>query len=300
MSSLDNQICLTNPSTREFRKLHKAPILPKKWKRYGFGYDSSTDDYKLVMAINQGCDGALVQILSLKSNVWKLLGHVNYRFDDRKPGILFNGALYWFWYNANDIKNISTRDKIFNCAYMRFQLTEAIKEISQPDDTRYDGSYDNALGIFEDHLCIFDEHNDGRPYGIWVMKNYNVKQSWKLLPTQCEMKDRVHYMIKDSLLSKKMPSYFCSENLFLSTSGKHIWSPIFVQTLVSPYVNNHGRQNDAKNQMIVSAGRHKEKREIEEVYTLKDGEKNAFHLDKDVLEIERKKRKLILLYKGTT
>ncbi|GJY32521.1 F-box/kelch-repeat protein-like protein [Tanacetum coccineum] len=285
MSSIENQICLTNPSTREFRKLKKPPILPKKWKRYGFGYDSSTNDYKLVMAIDQGSDdGTLVQIFSLKSNVWKLFGHVDYRFDDAsllEPGILFNGALHWFMYDIN-------RDKIL---IVSFDLAkEEFKEISQPDDTRYDGSYDNALGIFEDHLCIFDEHNDGRPYGIWVMKNYNVKQSWKLLPTQCEMKDRVHYMIKDSLLSKKMPSYFCSENLFLSTSGKHIWSPIFVQTLVSPYVNNHGRQNDAKNsKRTVKSGTSKEWREIEEAYTLKDGEKNAFHSDEDG-ETERKKR----------
>jgi hypothetical protein len=75
------------------------------------------------------------------------------------------------------------------------------------------------------------------------------------VPADCEMKDRVHYMIKDCLLSRKMPSYFCCENIFLSTSGKHIWSPTFVQTLVSPY---HGRQSDAnKNKMIVNAGSRK-------------------------------------------
>ncbi|GJW88861.1 F-box/kelch-repeat protein-like protein [Tanacetum coccineum] len=222
MSSIENQICLTNPSTLEFRKLKKPPILPKKWKRYGFGYDSPPNDYKLVMAIDQGSDdGTLVQIFSLKSNVWKLFGHVDYRFDDAsllEPGILFNGALHWFMYDIN-------RDKIL---IVSFDLAkEEFKEISQPDDTRYDGSYDNALGIFEDHLCIFDEHNDV-PYGIWVMKNYNVKQSWKLLPTDCEMKDRVHYMIKDSLLSKKMPCYLGVELLKSAGEGsesilKSIW-----------------------------------------------------------------------------
>ncbi|GJS33822.1 F-box protein CPR1-like protein [Tanacetum coccineum] len=287
ISSYDNRLSLTNPSTREFRKLHKPPILPKDGSYaqcYGFGYDSSADDYKLVMTIDQRCDGTLVQILSLKSNVWKVFGHVNYSFShDTEPGILFNGALHWFWYNANDMEKVSI---------VSFDLAkEQFKEIPQPDDTRYVWSYDHELGIFEDHLCIFLKRN-GRPYGIWVMKNYNVKQSWKLLPTDCEMKDRVHYMIKDSLLSKKMPSYFCCENIFLSTSGKHIWSPIFVQTLVSPYVNNHGRPSDAKkNKRTVEAGSSKEWREIEEAYTLKDGDKNAFHRDEDGEETERKKRK---------
>ncbi|GKA06800.1 F-box protein CPR1-like protein [Tanacetum coccineum] len=286
ISSYGYRLSLTNPSTREFRKLHKPPILPKNISyshRYGFGYDSSTDDHKLVMAINQGSDdGTLVQILSLKSNVWKLFGHVNYSFHDSKPGILFNGALYWFCYNANDIKNVFI---------VSFDLAkEQFIEIPQPDDKRYVWSWHNQLGILDDHLCIFDQHNDGRPYGIWVMKNYNVKQSWKLLATQCEMKDRVHYMIKDSLHSRKMPSYFCCDDTFLSRSGKHIWSPIFVQTLVSPYVNNHGRPSDAKkNKRTVEAGTSKEEREIEEAYTLKDGEKNAFHSDEDG-ETERKKR----------
>nr|GEV23171.1 hypothetical protein [Tanacetum cinerariifolium] len=205
-------------------------------------------------------------------------------FHDSTPGILFNGALYWFCYNANDIKNVFI---------VSFDLAkEQFIEIPQPDDKRYFWSWHNQLGILDDHLCIFDEHNDGRPYGIWVMKNYNVKQSWKLLPTECEMKDRVHYMIKDSLHSRKMPSYFCCDDTFLSRSGKHIWSPIFVQTLVSPYVNNHGRPSDAKkNKRTVEAGSSKESREIEEAYTLKDGEKNAFHSDEDGKETERKKRK---------
>ncbi|GKD88683.1 F-box protein CPR1-like protein [Tanacetum coccineum] len=245
ISSYDNRICLTNPSTREFRILQKPPIPLKNVpypQRYGFGYDSSTDDYKLVMVINQGSDdGTLVQILSLKSNVWKFFGHVNYSFHDSQPGILFNGALHWIMYNNN-------RDKVF---IVSFDLAkDEFRESVQLDDTIYDGSRCNKLGIIEDHLCIFQERNDGRPYGIWVMKNYNVKPSsicWDLLPTDCEMKDRVHYMIKDSLQSRKMPTYFCSDDTFLSRSGKHIWSPIFVQTLVSPFVNNNGRPNHAKN-----------------------------------------------------
>nr|GEV56820.1 hypothetical protein [Tanacetum cinerariifolium] len=128
--------------------------------------------------------------------------------------------------------------------------TEEFREIAQLDDMRYTASWPSTLGIFENDLCIFHQRNDGCPYGIWVMKNYNVKQSsvdcWELLPTECEMKDRVHYMIKDSLHSRKIPSYFCRHNTFLSRSGKHVGSPIFVQTLVSPYINNHGRPSDAK------------------------------------------------------
>ncbi|GKC48729.1 F-box/kelch-repeat protein-like protein [Tanacetum coccineum] len=153
ISSIENyQLFLTNPSTREFRELHKPPILPEMWKCYGFGYDSSTDDYKLVTVTYHLSNGALAHTLSLKSNAWKHFGHVNYRFDDRKPGILFNGALYWFWYNANDIARVKVLIVSFDLA------KEEFIEIPQPDDTRYVGSCRNTLGIFKDHLCIFQRN----------------------------------------------------------------------------------------------------------------------------------------------
>ncbi|GKC24455.1 F-box protein CPR1-like protein [Tanacetum coccineum] len=207
---------------------------------YGFGYDSFADDYKLVMAINQGrYDGTLVQILSLKSNVWKLFGHVNYSFYDNNPGILFNGALHWFWFDAND-----NYKKFIRC----FDLAkEEFREIPQPEDPRYDVRYSGKLGIFEDHLCIF--HARGRPYEMWVMKNYNVKQSWELLPTDWAMKERLQCMKKDWRLPPKTPFYFCSDKtlMYLSSWGEYMSDPIFVQTLVSPYVNDNERPSVAKN-----------------------------------------------------
>ncbi|GKC83703.1 ankyrin repeat-containing domain, PGG domain protein [Tanacetum coccineum] len=209
------------------------------------------DDYKLVMAINQGrYDGTLVQILSLKSNVWKLFGHVNYSFYDNNPGILFNGALHWFWSDAND-----NYRKFIMC----FDLAkEEFREIPQPEDPRYDVRYSGKLGIFEDHLCIF--HARGRPYEMWVMKNYNVKQSWELLPTDWAMKERLQCMKKDWRLPPKTPSYFCSDKtlMYLSSWGNYMSDPIFVQTLVSPYVNDNERPSVAKNnKRTVKSARHK-------------------------------------------
>ncbi|GKA04737.1 hypothetical protein Tco_0683857 [Tanacetum coccineum] len=87
----------------------------------GFGYDSYTDDYKVVIAICKGSDRALVHILSLKSNNCKRFGQVDYRFDDAvlaTPGILFNGALHWFRFDAN-----YTSDKLSTSAeYIRSRI----------------------------------------------------------------------------------------------------------------------------------------------------------------------------------
>ncbi|GJZ89631.1 putative F-box domain-containing protein [Tanacetum coccineum] len=272
ISSLyDNRLFLTNPSTREFRILLKPPILLNKFKRYGFRYYSSTNDYKIVMAINKGFkDGTLVQILSLKSNIWNVFGHVNYQFYDSKPGILFNGALHWFWFDANYTRDRKALIVSFNLAKKEFI------EIPQPDDTKYDWSYGSILGIIEDRLCIFDTGYNDRPKGIWVMKNYNVKPSWELLLDDYGMKDNVvHYMnMITDLDHRNNTSFFCADKLRPSRDAKYIGSHIFVQTLVSPYFNNE-KSSHTKNQ---NRGV-KDYRDIEEVNVLKDE------------ETERKKRK---------
>ncbi|GKC10324.1 F-box protein CPR1-like protein, partial [Tanacetum coccineum] len=81
----DALLLLVNPWTREVRELPMAPLLPKKTEPYevsaSFGYDSSSDDYKVVMGYKKkNVEDALVQVLSLKSNTWKLIGHINYWF----------------------------------------------------------------------------------------------------------------------------------------------------------------------------------------------------------------------------
>ncbi|GKA85580.1 F-box/kelch-repeat protein-like protein isoform X1 [Tanacetum coccineum] len=204
----------------------------------GFGYDSSTDDYKVFTAV---CNGyiTLVHILSLKSNIWKLCGQINYR-SFPKRGILFNGVLHWFWY---------TRDK--KVSIVSFDLAkEEFREIPQPD-TRYVWNYYYSLGIIEGSLCIFVKLRypiNNHQCNIWVMKNHNRKPSWERLPitNYCEMKDHaIHYMPKDSKEYRKMPppTYFCDDNIQLSRSKEHISSPMFVQTLVSPYVKMMDRKD---------------------------------------------------------
>ena len=168
------------------------------------------------------------------------------------PGILFNGALHWFWHNPND----STKEKIL---LVSFELAkEEFREIPQPNDRRYVWNQGYSLGIIQGNLCIypaFDE--DAFPScGIWVMKNYN---SWELIPNCSEMNDHaIHYMLKDANEYRitPPPTYFCDENIHLSRSKEHIPSPMFVQTLVSPFVNNNncGPSHAKNNKSSANAG----------------------------------------------
>ncbi|GKD36793.1 F-box protein CPR1-like protein, partial [Tanacetum coccineum] len=177
---------INNPWTREVTKLPMAPSLPAELNgmlTMSFGYDSYTDDYKVVMAIQKGLHESLIQVLSLKSNTWKLIGQFKYLFRHRLPGILCNGALHWFVYDYSNKKT--------NRVILSFDLSrEEFTAFPEPNDKRYESSF-TRLGMLEDQLCIFSHnmHNDNDlPRNIWVMRSYNVQESWELLSNDCEIK----------------------------------------------------------------------------------------------------------------
>ncbi|GKA59315.1 putative F-box domain containing protein, partial [Tanacetum coccineum] len=184
----DALLLLINPWTRELRELPIPPLFLEEINNIAnlslsFGYDSSTDDYKLVMVTHkERMDASLVQVFSLKSMTWKHIGHIKYCLTHGGCGVLFNAALHWF---ADDYNTEKRRLVILS-----FDLSpEEFKVIPVPDDSRY-VVMDSKLGVFEDNLCISCAD------GIWVMRNYNVKQSWEFLSNDYDMNshDAIHYL----------------------------------------------------------------------------------------------------------
>ncbi|GJX98376.1 hypothetical protein Tco_0355395 [Tanacetum coccineum] len=107
-SSYDYRICVTNPLTREFKELQKpGPYDVRHEHCLGFGYDSSTDDYKVVMTV---CQQGLVRA-----------GLVSYSM----------GALHWFWFDANDItpdKEIKEIEEVYSEEDRKAEEEEKQKE----------------------------------------------------------------------------------------------------------------------------------------------------------------------------
>ncbi|GKB94038.1 putative F-box domain-containing protein, partial [Tanacetum coccineum] len=97
-TGIPSSFIVANPWTREERMLQKLPVSPER-SCWGFGYDALTDDYKVVFGAAESLEKTAFQVFSLKSNVWKHDGHVNYRFlGDVQIGTLCNGALHWIGY----------------------------------------------------------------------------------------------------------------------------------------------------------------------------------------------------------
>nr|GEZ23384.1 hypothetical protein [Tanacetum cinerariifolium] len=184
-------------------------------------------DYKVILGYKKSENQTCFQVLTLKSNVWKVIGDVNYSFISSNAGIIYNGALHWFMSDQNQNKVV----------ILSFDLSlEEFKVIPQPGDAGYEFTSDTSLGIVDNCLCICRRLSQRR----WVMTNYNVKQSWAILKhdnTMIMKCDIAHF------LGHIPPRFFfCKDNIRWSRSGEFIGSPIFVKSLVSPHSN--GRHNN--------------------------------------------------------
>ncbi|MFS7916337.1 hypothetical protein Hanom_Chr02g00175961 [Helianthus anomalus] len=81
-------------------------------------------------------------------------------------------------------------------------------------------------------LCIIGYSNFGE---VWMMKKYNVKQSWELLPCR---REKIYKVVHSFSIHK--------DEIFFDSGSKFSWdldygfrvfitAPIFVKSLVSPY-----------------------------------------------------------------
>lgn len=136
-------------------------------------------------------------------------------------GVLCNGAIHWFM-----------KDRNYKKVILAFDLSkDEFKEISQPDhDASYTCSFHTDLTVIKDCLCIVDWISSKK----WVMKNFNVKQSWELLPYDCEKNieinnDNAYYLKNLRHYTRLKKSFF--EDDYVCNTREFILSPIFVQSL---------------------------------------------------------------------
>ncbi|KAI4347030.1 hypothetical protein L6164_007879 [Bauhinia variegata] len=92
---LDWTIFIWNPSLGNYRIIQDSSL---NGCSYGFGYDCSTDDYKIIKVfVDKGFKPAIVEVFSLRANSWKHY-QSNKSFKSEladKVGTLASGSIYW-------------------------------------------------------------------------------------------------------------------------------------------------------------------------------------------------------------
>lgn len=184
-------VILWNPSTRKFRELptyHPELRCGDAYLVYGFGYDGSSNDFKVVsiFCLYSGPNTykTNVKVFSLKSNTWRTVeafpfgvvpsipyGPLDY------PGQFVNGSLHWLTTRVSESTTSSSVIVSFDLKSERFG------EVSQPIyDVLEDTKFTLMLGTLRNSLCVFCNYKDTRA-DLWILNEYGVMDSWTKLLT---------------------------------------------------------------------------------------------------------------------
>ncbi|XP_027103259.1 F-box protein CPR1-like [Coffea arabica] len=179
LSLWDDRPIVWNPSTRKHRILpsarkdefHGVPVGGNCYTCYGFGYDSVSDDYKVVaIPVLYGRDDQVyskVKVYGLKVESWKRVPDFSYYFHKHVSGKLVDRALYWV---------VKASESNSNKLIATFDLgTEEFRLLPQPE--YFDRHFDMRLGILKGCLSLICEYYESH-FDIWVMAEYGVQKSW--------------------------------------------------------------------------------------------------------------------------
>ncbi|XP_047335421.1 F-box protein CPR1-like [Impatiens glandulifera] len=195
-------VVLWNPSTKKSIELPSASIEIKderrfdKYRTYGFGYDNTNDDYKVVrvavlldVVINYE-----VKVYSLRSNLW----HTADKFPNQYPDLsgignsVAGGAMHWISIDAD-----------LNRSILAFDLgLETYRVIQQPEYR--DCEFYSHLDSFEGCLSLTCLYFSGN-VDVWLLKQYGGdNEYWSRLITLSEQNipDTSSYFLRCIVYSK--------------------------------------------------------------------------------------------------
>ncbi|KAK7380203.1 hypothetical protein VNO78_32700 [Psophocarpus tetragonolobus] len=134
---------------------------------YGLGYDSSCDDYQIVIVATQA-RLILVHSFSLKKNSWSLSECTTPFYSREIHGLYLEASLHWY------VKPFDRPPFIFAFHVTEKRLFEILLPSVSDIGLDYDKQYFRVIrGCL--CLCVVEE---GVGTSIWMMKEYNVQSSW--------------------------------------------------------------------------------------------------------------------------
>ncbi|RDY08303.1 F-box protein CPR30, partial [Mucuna pruriens] len=174
-----------NPSTSLEKRFNKVwSMLPYLC---GIGYDSSTDDYVVVMITLpllhiHGRLGTEIHCFSSRTNSWSYtentVPYISFSNDFSHHGSLLHGAVHWLVHSYYG----------FHPVIIAFDVMERkLSEIPLPPDLA-DRSEIYDLRLMGKCLCLCFLGYESGPAEMWMMKEYKVQSSWTklyILPPIC-------------------------------------------------------------------------------------------------------------------
>ncbi|XP_073120023.1 F-box/kelch-repeat protein At3g23880-like [Henckelia pumila] len=164
-------IIIWNPAIRKYRRL------PSPWpnnlrERYGFGYDASSYDYKVLHIVHESDSTSYSRIYSLRNNSWKSSHWPRGMTTFGRSGMFMNGAIHWI-VHYNDNINGATVWAVVAQSLARGHFVWNVELPLQRDESRVMSAF---LGVLGERLCVCLDC--GFEMEVWVMEEYGVEGCW--------------------------------------------------------------------------------------------------------------------------
>lgn len=237
------ELILWNPSTRICKNLPDLDLEINYggYFVYGFGFDKSNDDYKVVKHFNGNRDlsGVIVQVYSLKSDQWKMIKNFEGPCLMDDPATFVNGKLYWIanhYYESGSGWNIVSLD----LETEEYEILEMPSYVNSGYYSRL-GESDGCLYVLCSHLSSAD---------VWITDDCRIgKGTWSKVVTIPYIDDFLKYTYKRVLyvLKNGQVLLLCSSTLVIfdpndgsfrypviNNSGEFFGVGTYFESLVSP------------------------------------------------------------------
>ncbi|MFQ6632338.1 hypothetical protein Gotur_008664 [Gossypium turneri] len=163
----ENTVLLLNPTLRVSKRLPDIGFKKRRgYTVYGFGFDASVDDYKVVGVFSYR---SIVKVYSLRTNCWRRIQDFPFEVFSNEAGKHVDGTLNWAVFSGQD----------GDFSIVSLDLAqETYKEVTQP--CYGDGVDWRTLGVLDGYLCVLCSYR--KLYAeVWVMKEYGKRESWTKL-----------------------------------------------------------------------------------------------------------------------
>ncbi|KAF8016213.1 hypothetical protein BT93_H1655 [Corymbia citriodora subsp. variegata] len=258
VGSCDGLVCLSvlgrfvlyNPTTGERRNLPSSDLFRLPEIFHGFGYDSRSDDYKIVQCkgTDQWQGGSMIwemAIFSLKSGSWKMTQvRRRHLYGIEQAGVYWNGALHWC---SIDHSKMPAEAVIlsFNLSEEKFQQVLPVPEL--------DGGINfKGLGIHGANLFMY-HGSYTHCFQAWIRSEYGKGGSWtklfsistrgippgynhtQIIPVVYTRSGKIVFQLNAS----RMILFDPEDNTYKDypiQNYSNIYSATYVETLVSPYL----------------------------------------------------------------
>ncbi|XP_058741948.1 F-box/kelch-repeat protein At3g23880-like [Vicia villosa] len=240
---------MTSPKFGFLRLFHNTSVFPSSYDghyNFLFGYDNSTDTYKVVASrYNTRERSSDVRILSMGDKVWRdiesfpvvpLHFGAGSELSVNNCGVYFKSSINWLaiqnklWYHRMDIKNITVKQFVIVSLDLG---TETYRLYLPPSGFDQVPPYEPNVGVLGDCLSFSYCHNETHLI-IWQMKKFGIQDSWTQflkisyhnLQIRYDYSDeymKYHFNIVPSFLSKNDDTLILHCNQEISQAILYNW-----------------------------------------------------------------------------